>query len=71
MYHPDAMLKVAHTRELELIREAEACGIPTRAEAGRRRLSNRMLSNSLACWRFLKEMIVGSLSNPAEGTTRE
>ncbi|MGQ0600403.1 MAG: hypothetical protein ACT4QE_01750 [Anaerolineales bacterium] len=28
MYHPDAMLTVAHTREAELIREAEACGVP-------------------------------------------
>lgn len=28
MFHPDALLTVAHTREAELIREAEACGVP-------------------------------------------
>ena len=44
MYHPDTMLYIAHRREAELIREAEACGIPRRAEAGRRTQSKRVLS---------------------------
>ncbi len=42
MYHPDAMLKVAHTREAELVREAEMCGVP-KAEPDRLRLSKSML----------------------------
>ncbi|MGQ0603379.1 MAG: hypothetical protein ACT4QE_16980 [Anaerolineales bacterium] len=42
MYHPDAMLTVAHTREAELIREAEACGIP-QAEGRAPNLTRLML----------------------------
>ena len=33
MYHPDAFLTIAHTREAELVREAQACGLPQRVEA--------------------------------------
>jgi hypothetical protein len=32
MYHPDSMLKIAHNREAELVREAQICGVP-QAEA--------------------------------------
>lgn len=46
MYHPDAMLKVAHDREAELVREAEICGMP-KAEPGRPWLSGRMLAIAL------------------------
>ena len=28
MYHPDALLQIAHRREAELVREAQDCGIP-------------------------------------------
>ncbi len=42
MYHPDAMLKVAHTREAELVREAERCRVP-KAEPDRLRLSRSVL----------------------------
>ena len=43
MYHPDAMLKIAHDREAELVREAEICGMP-KAEPGRPWLSGRVLA---------------------------
>ena len=33
MYHPDAFLTIAHTREAELVREAQACGLPKKVEA--------------------------------------
>ncbi|MGQ0604426.1 MAG: hypothetical protein ACT4QE_22325 [Anaerolineales bacterium] len=32
MYHPDHMLRIAHDREAELVREAEVCGVPQRAK---------------------------------------
>ena len=32
MYHPDAFLTIAHTREAELVREAQACGLPKKDE---------------------------------------
>ena len=40
MYHPNAMLKIAHDREAELVREAEP---------GRPWLSGRMLAIALGC----------------------
>ena len=48
MYHPNAMLKIAHDREAELVREAEICGMP-KAEPGRPWLSGRMLAIALGC----------------------
>jgi hypothetical protein len=53
MYHPDTMLYIAHRREAELIREAEACGIPRRAEGDRRTLSKRVLSTAIAFVTFI------------------
>ena len=46
MYHPDAMLKIAHDREAELVREAAICGMP-KAEPGRPWLSGRILTVAL------------------------
>ena len=43
MYHPNAMLKIAHDREAELVREAEACGIPKKTDGNKPWLSRRML----------------------------
>ena len=48
MYHPDAMLKIAHDREAELVREAEMCGVP-KAEPDRLRLSKPMILLALCC----------------------
>ena len=48
MYHPDAMLKIAHDREAELVREAEICGIPKKAEAGNPRMLKRVLVIAVA-----------------------
>jgi len=28
MYHPNALLKIGHDREAELVRDAQACGMP-------------------------------------------
>jgi hypothetical protein len=28
MYHPTSLLRIAHDREAELIREAQFCGVP-------------------------------------------
>ena len=43
MYHPDHMLQIAHTRERELVKEAEACGLP-KADAPRPWMSGRVLA---------------------------
>ncbi len=48
MYYPDAMLKVAHTREAELVRDAEMCGVP-QAEHDRQKLSGPVLAMALGC----------------------
>ncbi len=47
MYHPDALLKIGHDREAELVREAQACGMP-KAEADRPWASPRRLVLALA-----------------------
>ncbi len=47
MYHPDAFMKIAHTREAELIREAEACRAPQGADAKAAWLSGRALAVAL------------------------
>lgn len=60
MYHPDAMLTVAHTREAEIIREAEACGF-RKAEARASELTRRMLVlvTSLAILAATSWLLVG------------
>lgn len=47
MYHPDALLKIGHDREAELVREAQACGMP-KAEADRPWVASRRLVLALA-----------------------
>lgn len=47
MYHPDAMLKIGHDREAELVREAQACGM-SKAQADRPRIASRRLVLTLA-----------------------
>ena len=47
MYHPDALLKIAHDREAELVREAQACGLP-KAEADRPPATSRRLVLAVA-----------------------
>ncbi|MGH2524356.1 MAG: hypothetical protein ACRDH2_17755 [Anaerolineales bacterium] len=47
MYHPDAMMKIAHTREAELVREAQRCGVPQKADARGPSLSRRMFTLGL------------------------
>lgn len=46
MYHPDAMLRIGHDREAELVREAQACGVGQRAD-GQNRLFGRILAAGL------------------------
>ena len=47
MYHPDAMMKVAHTREAELVREAQRCGVPQKADAPRPSLPRQLVTIGL------------------------
>jgi len=46
MFHPNHLLQIAHTRERELVKEAEACGLP-KAEAESPRLSKQILAIAL------------------------
>ena len=42
MYHPNALLKIGHDREAELVREAQACGMP-KTQADRPEASRRLV----------------------------
>jgi len=62
MYHPDALLKIGHDREAELVREAQACGMP-KAQTDRPGIASRRLVLALAAaapivlwlaWVFIK-----------------
>ena len=44
MFHPDALLKIGHDREAELIRDAEACDVPQSSKGGRPRVVRAPLS---------------------------
>jgi len=57
MYHPTAMMTVAHTREAELLKEAQGCGLPQDGDMPRARLSRRMLAVGL--WLAALAALVG------------
>jgi hypothetical protein len=48
MYHPEAMLTVAHRREEELVREAQTCGVPQEPDAQRPRWGRVVIGLLLA-----------------------
>jgi hypothetical protein len=48
MYHPTAMLTIAHHREAELIREADAYRLPRTSRTSGARLARRVIALAFA-----------------------